>query len=596
MTKKICSIDCETISLTDKTMLAFSYCLDGEKEVVVPVRMNTTENMPIIKAILLLEKLIVNYEVIFHNSSFDIPVLTLFGVDFKLFSDIEDTVIIANLINENERHGLKQLTKKHFKHQMAEYKEVCGTGKKQISFADVPWDEAQKYAGEDAYYTLKLYKKLIKELKRDEIVHNLYKTVERPLLLPVAHMHCEGIRIDVKTVKEISDICTSKADLAKEKVEILIGEINLNSPKQLREYFIDKLHMPILKKSKKTNMPSVDKEVLDNYADNGNNEAKAILNYRKFAKILKTFIPALTPDNWNMVDWTGYIYANFNQAGTTSGRFSSSKPNMQNIPHVGKECKDCDVELIKKGRKWVCPKCKKSPDQFYLRDAIIADPGHVLIGADYSQIELRVLAHVSQDFALMKAYKEGVDIHKRTAEACHTTRYKAKTINFGIVYGMGAKTLSKRTNTTVEEAQDFIALYFNTYKGVKKFWELTEKQIRSLGYVNTVFGRKRRISQHFFAKDDFEQGGEVRSIINAIIQGTAADLMKMAIVSMHPQLRNLGARIISTVHDEVIISTPKDQVQKAYDIITKSMVESGKDLTVPIEVDAKIGNTWEEIH
>ena len=567
--KKIISIDTETISLKDKTILAISVS-DGSRTIVLPVRMNTTKNFITVRVIKYIEDLLKDCKVIFHNSSFDIPALVLLGVSLDSFIDIEDTVIISQLLDENIRHGLKSLTKRYFHHTMKEYKEVCGTGKKQISFADVPWDEAKEYSKQDAYWTYKLYEYLYPKLQQEQKLFTIYEIIERPLLKVVSDMHINGININTDKVKEISDLCKENIDSIEERLTIFLGkDFNINSSKQLKEYFIDKLGKEILKKSKITNEPSVDKEVLEKYAEK-DPVAKLILEYRKYKKIYSTFIPALTPDDWDLKTKTGKIYASFNQAGTVSGRFSSSSPNMQNIP--------------------------REKDEYGIRETIIADKEQILVGADYSQIELRVLAHVSQDSNLLKAYQEGKDIHKMTADACGITRDEAKRVNFGIAYGMGIKTLGKTINKSYEEAEKYIQKYHETYPKVIEFWDNAKKCIKEKGFVETVMGRKRRRSKEFFDKDSYEQEMEIRSMTNHIIQGSAADLIKIAMVDMYPKLKNMGARIVLSVHDEVIISVSKDKAQKTKEIIYNSMIKAGKILTVPVEVDIKFGNTWADTH
>jgi len=569
----IVSIDTETISLTDKTVVAFSYTIDNQTT-VIPVRMNTTPNIPIKQAQKLLIELIQNNTVVFHNSSFDIPVLIKFGISWDIFTKassegrIDDTLVMASLIDENIPHGLKSLVKRYFLHEMTEYKALCGTGKKQIPFEDIPWDKAKHYAGEDAEWTLQLYHMLHSSMKPFPALMDLYYKIERPLLIIVADMHIHGITIDVKKVKEISEICQHQIELLETKLRITMGDINYNSPKQLKEYFIDKKHLPVIRTSHKTKQPSVDKEVLTVYAET-DIDAKMLLDYRHYTKLYSTFIPALTPTEWDINTWKGKIYANFNQSATSSGRFSSSNPNMQNIPNE---------------------------DTLGIRKCIVADEGQILVGADYSQIELRILAHFSKDINLMKAYHEGMDIHQQTANACGIERYHAKTINFGLVYGMGAKTLAKRINVAPEEAQQYMDRYFSTYPGVKTFWKDVEEAVRGQGYVKTAYGRTRRRTIYFHAKDDYDQGSEIRSITNAVIQGTAADLMKKAMVTMYTQLYPLGARIVSTIHDEVIVSTPEKYAEKVKDIVYTSMIEAGKILTVPIEVDIKYGHNWQEAH
>ena len=574
MKNKIISLDCETVSLSDKTLLCFSISYINEKgqqqTEVYPIKMNTTTNEKKEKILPFLIDLIENNKIIFHNSSFDGVVLVKFGVPEESLIDIEDTVIISQLLDENIRHGLKSLVKRYFHHTMKEYKEVCGTGKKQISFADVPWDEAYEYSRQDAYWTWKLFTFLYPKLQKEKKLLKIYETIEKPLLSVIINMHINGININVDKVKEISDLCVLNIDSTKERLEIFLGkDFNFNSSKQLKEYFIDKLGKEILKKSKITNEPSVDKEVLEKYAEK-DPVAKLILEYRKYKKIYSTFIPALTPIEFNPKNHRGKIYASFNQAGTVSGRFSSSSPNMQNIP--------------------------REKDEYGIRETIIADEGQILVGADYSQIELRVLAHASQDSNLLKAYQEKKDIHKMTADACGITRDEAKRVNFGIAYGMGIKTLGKRINKSYEEAEKYIQKYHETYPKVIEFWDNAKKCIKEKGFVETVMGRKRRRSKEFFDKDSFEQEYEIRSLTNHIIQGMAAELIKISMINMYLQLKKIGARIILTCHDEVVISVSKEKAQKAKEIIYGSMINAGKILTVPVEVDIKFGNNWRDTH
>lgn len=563
------AIDTETESLEDRTLVGFSIAKDGE-EAYYPIghRHPKIKNVNARAAKIMLQSVIDHNKIVFHNSSFDIPVLTNWGIDFSK-ADVDDTLIIANLLDENIRHGLKGLVKRYFHYTMVELKEIVGTGKKRISVADAD-PRILEYATDDARQTLRLFNHLYVRLLQDKKLYKLYHEVERPLLMVIASMHLHGITIDAGRIKEIEELCTKKTDKAKEKLDYGMEGVNCNSTKQLREFFIDREGMPIIKSTDK-GMPSMDKEVLETYAET-NSTAKLLLEYRKYAKILSTFIPALAPKDIDLKTCRGKIHASFNQAGTTSGRFSSSKPNMQNIP---------------KGKK----------DEFGIRDCIVADEGQILIGADYSQVELRILAHFSQDFQLMKAYRDGKDIHRITADACGVDRdTTAKTINFGLVYGMRAKTLGKRIDTGYDEAQSYIDKFFKTYNGIKPFWELAERNIRSQGYVETFFGRKRHRTNEFQAKDKFEQSREVGSMINAIIQGTGADMMKKSMVAMHPQLQAIGARIISTVHDEVIVSCPIKNAKRGFKIVYESMMEAGKDLTVPIGVDCKYGRTWGEAH
>ena len=556
------AIDTETISLEDRTLVGFSVA-GKQNAQYYPIAHNKIENIDKLGALIMLQNFIDNNVIVFHNSSFDIPVLTKWGIDFSK-AKIHDTLVIANLYDENIRHGLKSLSKRYLHYTMTELKEIIGTGKHRISVADAD-ERILKYAADDAKQTLKLFNYLYPKL--DEKLLKVYEDIERPLLMVVADMHIHGITIDALSVLNIENLCARKVKKALERLEYLMPNVNYNSTKQLREFFINKEMMPIIKETKKGS-PAVDKEVLTKYAETSA-AAKLLLEYRKYNKILSTVIPALTPKLVDVATYRGKIYPSFNQSGTVSGRFSSSKPNFQNIP------KDKDMDF---------------------RDCIIAEEGNVLIGYDYSQIELRILAHVTQDFNLMKAYKENLDIHQLTADACGISRDKAKTVNFGIVYGMRNKTLGKRIGVTPQEAQQYIDKYMETYNRIKPYWEHAEQQLRLSGYVETVCGRKRHRTQEFSVKDKFDQSREIGSAINSTIQGSGGDILKMAMVDMYPKLKLLGATIIACIHDELIISCPKSKKQQGEKIVKESMLNAASILSVPMLIDGGIGQTWRDIH
>ena len=560
------AIDCETISLEDRTLVGFSIAGKGKaKYYPIAHKHPNIKNVDAVSARLLLQGLIDNNETVFHNSSFDVPVLVSWGINFDK-ADINDTLIIANLLDENVRHGLKALSKRYLHHTMTELKEIVGKGKKRISVADAD-ERILKYAADDARQTLKLFNYLYPRLLQDGKLLKLYNEIEKPLLMVIAEMHIGGIMIDAGRIKEIKQLCMDKTEEAKEKLDFVMEGVNCNSTKQLREFFIDKKRMPILKTTDK-GAPSMDKETLKTYAET-NSAAKLLLEYRKYAKILSTFIPALSPKDVDLKISRGKIHASFNQAGTTSGRFSSSKPNFQNIP------KDKDMDF---------------------RSCIVAENGHVLIGYDYSQIELRILAHFTQDFRLMKAYKENLDIHQLTADACGITRDKAKTVNFGIIYGMRNKTLGKRIDATPEEAQMYINKYMETYISIKPYWERAEQQLRTHGYVETICGRKRHRTREFQAKDTFDQSREIGSTTNSTIQGSGADILKTAMVIMYPKLKAIGARIVACIHDEILVTCPKSKEQQGDKIVRESMLKAASILSVPMEISGGIGNSWREVH
>jgi len=559
------AVDCETVSLRDQTLVAITIS-DASSDKIIPVRMNTTKNWDKQKVIDYMSDLIKNNKIIFHNSSFDIPVLVKYGIPFSHFQDVEDTLVLANLFDENVRHGLKSLAKRYLHRHPKTYKEVAGRGKKQKDFCDIPWEQAQEYAMADSRNTYDLYMYLISRL--DPQVAQLYYNIEKPLLIVVSDMHLKGVTVDVMKVQQLEHEFKQKMEQAKKELTKRIPNININSSKQLREYFIDKLGMPVLKRSVKTDKPSVDSEVLEQYAET-NNIAKHILDYRKWMKLHSTFIPALTPKKYNLSTMKGKIHPNFNQAATTSGRFSSSEPNFQNIPRE---------------------------DELGLRSVIVADEGNVLIGFDYSQIELRLLAEITQDENLVSAYKNDEDIHQKTSLACGVSRYDAKTINFAIVYGIGVRSLAKKLGCSFIDADFYVTRYHKTYPGIKQMWTKAKYDITTKGYVQTLFGRRRHRSKDFFAKSNFEQGAEIRSLNNSIIQGSGSDLLKKAMVSMYPQLLKYGASIVACIHDEVLVECPADKAKQVYAVVHRSMVDAGKDLSVIIKVEGGIGNDWSQVH
>lgn len=562
---KTIGFDTETVSLEDKTMVAFSFsllsCNTSQIETyVVPCSMSSITNLSQDGQKRLLNAITDHTGVVLHNYSFDARVLFLAG--YKLKHLPHDTLIISHLLNENESHKLKELVKKYCKYTMLTYKEVCGTGKKWISFADLT-DESiiDEYAGDDAKFTLYLFNILYPKLLKNKDLKECYENIERPLLKVVADMHNHGVPIQKHQIQQIELFCRGKKDKYKEKLEYYMNDVNINSSKQLREYFIDKKYAPILKKSKISGKASVDSEVLEKYSPKYS-EAGWILKYRYYSKILSTFIPALTPEN-------EFIYPSFHQCGTTSGRFSSSEPNFQNIPNE---------------------------DKLGIRKCVASTKGTVFIGADYSQMELRLAAHYSGDKSMINAYVKGTDIHQLTADAVGCTRRQAKIINFGILYGIGVNSLAKNLESTRAEASTYIKEYYNKYPDIQLFMRNSRKEAYEKGYLKLWGGRHRNISPNFNHKTNWEQSGELRSMTNAIIQGSGAMIIKKAMVLMYPKLKKYNATIIAQIHDELIIECPEQYADEVKEIVKKNMLEPTKGMAVPFEVDVKVGKTWEEIH
>lgn len=563
----IVAIDTETYSLEDTRLVGFSFAYNGKEGFYVPIRHTKIPNVPIAEGLEILQSLVDNCVIIMHNSSFDIPVLRKFGVvmeepDCK----VHDTLILSHLYDETPlKHGLKSLSKRYLHYRMLEYKEVCGKGKSAIPFSDVSdVTILNKYASDDARITYLLWEYLYPKVHADYTVLNVYNKIERPLFMIVADMYCTGIKIDTDKITVIEKMCAEHVEKTLTKLRLIVPELNLNSPKQLREYFIDECKMPILKVSPKTQQPSVDREVLSMYAES-NLVAKLLLEYRKYNKISSTFIPALTPTNGDR------IFPHFNQAGTKSGRFSSSAPNFQTMPH---------------------------DDSWGIRDSIIATEGFVLVGADYSKLEARILAQVTQDPALLEIFKTGVNFHQATADALNADYRTGKTVNFAVLYGSGYKNIAKLVEVDENTGYEYVQNFHAAYPSIQQFWRDTEKALLRDQYVETLFGRKRHLSPQYFTKERYMQRGEIRSMINTVIQGTGGEITKLAMVILYPKLKAIRGRIIANIHDEILIEVPEEYGEVGKMLLEKAMIKAGNGIMVdvPLEVDIKIGKTWKEVH
>ena len=556
------SVDTETISLEDRTLLGVSIAFKLPNGKIYakyfPLKHSGVRTYNIKQ----LKKLFASFSklnptFIFHNSSFDLPVLYKNGINLLPY-EIHDTQIISHLLDERQPHGLKKLVRKYIGHQMREYKALVGTGKKQIPFYETG-QQGVDYAKEDALYTYLLFEKLYPKLQAKFKLYDIYQNIERPLLYTVAKMHAYGIFLDVDKIRQIEEYCQNNINLLEKKLRLFLHDVNVNSPQQLAEYFINQRKLPIIKRTPK-GAPAIDKEVLEEYAKK-DVVAKMLLEYRKFNKIMTTFIPAFKKNR------NGWIHPSFNQVATRSGRFSSSNPNFQNIP---------------------------TDDEFGLRECVIASPGHDLIGADWSQIELRIAAHVSGDRNLINAYLTGEDIHDKTAKAVGVERRAAKTINFGLLYGIGAGSLAKRLGVSRDEAIAYKERFFKTYPGLKQWMDSTREWILEHGYTETIYGRRRRVAYRFYEMDEYEQSHEIRALTNHVIQGTAADIMKIAMAKVDRAISPYGAAVISTVHDELLVDCPSENTDKVLEIMRKIMEDFN--LKVPLVVDIKSGRSWKDVH
>jgi DNA polymerase-1 len=481
----------------------------------------------------------------------------------------------------NHGHGMDALAQKYLSHKPIPIKELLGGGKSQITFDQVPIEKATEYAAEDADVTLRLYKHLRPRLVTDHMVA-VYEGTERPLVGVLRAMEAEGVRVDRAVLSRLSGEFAQKMAAMEAEIFEQAGEtFNIASPKQLGEILFDKMGLEGGKKTK-TGAWGTGADVLEGLAANGIGLAQLVLDWRGLAKLKSTYTDALpefiNPD-------TQRIHTSYSLAATTTGRLSSSEPNLQNIPI-------------------------RTEDGRRIRTAFIAADGHQLVSADYSQIELRVLAHMADIEALKSAFLNGDDIHAMTAsemfnvpmaEMTPEVRRRAKAINFGIIYGISAFGLANQLGISRAEASDYIKAYFEKFPGIKDYMEHVKAEAKAQGYVSTLFGRKVHVPE-INAKIPARKAFAERAAINAPIQGTAADIIRRAMIQMPAALQAAGlpeAKMLLQVHDELIFEAPTKMCEKLIETVKTTMQNACAprlSLSVPLLVDAQAANNWEEAH
>ena len=509
-----------------------------------------------------------------QNIKYDLIVLDRTGTEVKGVDF--DTMVASYLINPSLRqHNLDALALQYFNYKKVPTKDLIGTGKKQISMADVPYEKISFYACEDADFTQRLRKVLENKLIELDL-KPLFDDVELPLLHVLKEMEMNGVSLDVQFLQEMSRELDQSLNKIVESIYELAGqEFNINSPKQLSEILFTKLQLPIIKRTKTG--PSTDVGVLEQLARE-HDLPREILEFRQLSKLKSTYVDAL-PKLINPK--TGRVHTSYNQTVAATGRLSSSNPNLQNIP--------IRTEIGRKIRKAFVP----------------VDKDHLLIDADYSQIELRIMAHLSQDATLIKAFKEGADIHRSTAalvfkvdpeEVTDDMRRKAKEVNFGIMYGMGAYGLASRLGIEQQEAEIFIYHYFASYPGIQEFMKESIEMAQKFGYVKTLLNRRRYLPDIHSDNRRMREFAE-RNAINTRIQGTAADLIKVAMINISKRMKEkkMATKMIMQVHDELVFEAPIDEIDAARELIRTEM-ESAIKLDVPIKVDIGVGENWLEAH
>ena len=509
-----------------------------------------------------------------QNLKYDQHVLANHGV--RLAGVAHDTLLQSYVLESHARHDMDSLAQRHLGLKTITYDEVTGKGAQRIGFDEVSVERATEYAAEDADVTLRLHRALHPRIAADPKLRYVYESIEMPVREVLFRMERNGVLVDARLLERQGHELGQKMLALEQKAHAEAGQpFNLNSPKQIGEIFFERLKLPVVKKTA-TGAPSTDEDVLEKLALDYP-LPKTLLEYRGVAKLKSTYADKLP----RMVNpGTGRVHTNYGQATAVTGRLSSNDPNLQNIPARTAE-----------GRR--------------IREAFVAPPGHAIVSADYSQIELRIMAHISGDQGLLEAFARGEDIHRATAaeifgrsarEVTAEERRYAKVINFGLIYGMSAFGLAQQLGLERATAQAYIDSYFARYPGVARYMEATRQSARELGYVETVFGRRLWLPE-IRAANQARRAGAERAAINAPMQGTAADLIKLAMIAVQDWLDagHLGTRLVMQVHDELVLEVPEPELKRVKQALPGLMTGVAT-LRVPLVVDVGAGRNWDEAH
>ncbi len=578
------AVDTETTSLDphQADLVGISLCSKIGKACYIPVGHKSPKCLKKDAVIKKLKKILEDPSIkkIGQNIKFDFIVLYKCGITL---SSMEDTMLMSYVLDAGKnRHNMDTLSEIHLGHKTISFKEMVGTGKKEINFSEVELDKAKDYAAEDADVTFRLYKKFIKNLKSEKMI-NIYEIFEKPLIKILAFMEIEGVEIDSKFLKSLSSKFEKKIQkLEKEVFKISKKEFNIASPKQLGEIIYNDLKIAGLKKTKKGSF-ATSASVLEDLAFKGHEFPKLILDWRQVSKLKNTYSDAL-PEHLNPN--TKRVHTSFLLAATTTGRLASSDPNLQNIPIKSEDGKD-------------------------IRKAFTAKKGHLLISADYNQIEMRILADLADVKELKKAFKNKEDIHSLTASQIFNIdikkvnqdhRRKAKAINFGIIYGISQYGLAKQINVSNYEAEEFLNSYFAKFPEIKVYMDNTIKFCRKSGYVNNIFGRRSHfngINDKNFNVRNFQE----RAAINAPIQGSASEVMRLAMIRLDKKLseeKNSNSKMLLQIHDELIFEIPKKDEKVMIKLIEKEMTSVAQSdyhsFSTPLTVDINVGDNWGMLH
>ena len=582
--KGIVAVDTETSSLNphEANLVGISLCSGPGTACYIPLE-HITEKVLEKKIVLKKLKNILqdkSIKKIGQNIKFDF--IILLRNEIKL-DPIEDTMLMSYALDAGKhRHNMDNLSETHLNHKPISFKEVAGTGKKQISFNKVPIKLATQYAAEDADVTFRLYTFFRERLDKEKLL-KIYELFEKPMVNLLSQMEIEGIKINSSFLKELSKKFDNKIKkLEKEIFSIAKREFNIGSPKQLGEILYNELKIAKIKKTKKGGF-ATSAAVLEDLAFTGHKLPRIVLDWRQLTKLKNTYTDAL-PEHLNAK--TNRVHTSFLLAATTTGRLASSEPNLQNIPI-------------------------KTEDGKEIRKAFIAERNHSLISADYNQIEMRILADIADVKELKKAFKNNEDVHSLTASQVFDiplnkidkeTRRRAKAINFGIIYGISQYGLAKQISVSNSEAAEFLKSYFKKFPEIKDYMNATINFCRKSGYVNNIFGRRcyiTGINDKNYNVRNFQE----RAAINAPIQGSAADIMRLAMIKITSEFEknpNYKTKMLLQIHDELVFETPQDELEKIVPIIKKNMLDASSSehhqFTIPLTVDINSGNNWGEAH
>ena len=576
MTKEIVSLDTETTSTNaiEAELVGLSFSVEENKAYYIPIPPNSKKALEIVN---IFKPLYENEKIlkVGQNIKYDLEVLANYGV--TLSGKMFDTMIAHYVIQPELYHNMDYLAEIYLKYKTIHIEELIGPkGKGQKNMRDLSPEQIYEYAAEDADVTLKLKNILEKELKKYDVEH-LFYDIEMPLMPVLASMEMNGVRLDTKSLQETSEVLTQRMKAIEDKIYQLAGEsFNIASPKQVGEILFDKLKIVEKAKKTKTGQYVTNEEVLQGLKHK-HEIVENILEHRGLKKLLGTYIDAL-PSLINQR--TGHIHTSFNQTITSTGRLSSSDPNLQNIPVRGEDGKE-------------------------IRKAFIPEPGCLFFSADYSQIELRVMAHLSDDENMIEAFREGYDIHAATAakiykenidDVSRDQRTKAKRANFGIIYGITVFGLAERLDISRDEAKQLIDGYFETFPKVKEYMEKAKDTARDKGYVETLF-KRRRYLKDINSGNATVRGFAERNAINAPIQGTAADIIKVAMINIYNRFKREGIRskMILQVHDELNFSVYPEEKEKVEKIVLEEM-QGAFCMKVPLVADCGWGKNWLEAH